>query len=305
MDLIVVGSANYDYLARGPELPSPGESLLGDQLVESAGGKGANQAIAAARLGASVTFVGCIGEDQRGDRVLERLKAEGVDTKHVVRDPSSPTGVALIQTAESGEKQILAVMGANGLLAVGHLPEQAIRSAHGLMVQLEIPLPVVEAAIRIAHQAGVKVILDPAPAEPLSDDLLQQVDILKPNAKEAEVLTGIRVHDRASAREAAAQLLKRGVKSVMVQAGEEGNLLVWKDGESWNPLLPVKTVDATGAGDAMAAALAVCIIEGSSFEEAGRFANAAAALATTALGAQAALPDREEIENLLNSFNAR
>ena len=300
MDLIVVGSANYDYLARGPELPSSRESLQGDQLVESTGGKGANQAIAAARLGAGVTFVGCIGEDQRGDRVLEQLNDEGVDTQYVVRDPSAPTGVALIQTAESGQKQILAVKGANGLLAVTHLPERSIRSARGLIVQLEIPLPVVEKAVNIAYQAGVKVILDPAPAAPLSDELLRQVDIIKPNAKEAEALTGIHVHDRASAREAADQLLKRGVKSVMVQAGEEGNLLVWGEGESWNPLLPVKTVDTTGAGDAMAAALAVCLVEGRPLEEAGPFANAAAALATTALGAQAGLPDRQEVEKLLS-----
>jgi ribokinase len=299
MSLIVVGSVNYDYLARGSKLPAPGESFQGDQLIESAGGKGANQAIAAARLGARVTFVGCVGKDQRGDWVLEKLKAEGVDTQYVVREPSAPTGVALIQIAANGQKQILAIRGANNFLAIKHLPKQVINSAKGLMVQLEVPLPVVEAAVHIAHQAGVKVILDPAPAVPLSDELLRQVDIIKPNAREAEVVSGIRVRDRASARKAADRLIGRGVKAVMVQAGEEGNLLVWKNGESWNPLLPVKTVDATGAGDAMAAALAVCIIEGRVLEEAGPFANAAAALATTALGAQADLPHREDVQKLL------
>jgi ribokinase len=299
MDLVVVGSANYDYLARGVQLPSSGESVQGDQFIESPGGKGVNQAIAAARLGARVAFVGCVGRDQRGDWVLDRLRAEGVDTQYVVREPSAQTGVALIQIAASGQKQILAVRGANAFLAIHHLPKHVISSARGLMVQLEVPLPVVEAIVHIAHQAGIKVILDPAPAVSLSDDLLRQVDMIKPNAQEAQGITGIDVHDKSSARKAADRLLKRGVKAVMVQAGEEGNLLVWKEGESWNPLLPVKTVDATGAGDAMAAALAVCVIEGRPLEEAGPFANAAAAIATTALGAQADLPNRKDIERLL------
>jgi len=299
MDLIVVGSANYDYLARGADLPAPGESLQGDQLVESVGGKGVNQAVAASRLGAQVTFVGCVGKDQRGDCVLDCLRTEGVNTQYVVRDPWAPTGVALIQTANGGEKQIQAVRGANQFLTARHLPAHLIRAARGLMVQLEIPLAVVDAAVGIAHQAGTKVILDPAPAVSLSDHLLQQVDLIKPNSQEAETLTKIHVENQTSARKAAERLLERGAKAAMVQAGGKGNLLVWKDGESWNPLLDVKTVDATGAGDAMAAALAVCVIEGRPLEEAGPFANAAAALATTGLGAQSDLPHREDIEKLL------
>jgi ribokinase len=304
MDLIVVGSANYDYLVKGNELPSPGQSLQGDQFVESPGGKGANQAVAAARLDARVAFAGRIGRDPRGDKVLDRLKSEGVDTQYLVREAAAPTGVALIQVAQSGQKQILAVKGANDDLSVGDLPVRAITEAGALLVQLEVPLPVVESAIRIAYRAGVKVILDPAPAAPLSADTFRQVYLIKPNSKEAEGLTGVAVHDRESARRAAEILLNRGVEAVMVQAGEEGNLLVWKDGESWNPVLPVKTVDATGAGDAMAAALAVCLIEGRSMEETGQFANAAAALATTALGAQSALPHRKEVESLLHKSRA-
>lgn len=299
MSLVVVGSANYDYLAQSARLPGPGESLQGNQFVESPGGKGANQAIAAARLGARVAFVGCVGKDQRGDWIVDRLKEERVDTRYIIRESPEPTGVALIQIAASGQKQIMAVAGANGALAIHHLPALTIRSARGLVVQLEVPLPVVEAAVHIAHQVGVKVILDPSPAVPLSDDLLRQVDMIKPNAKEAEVITGIRVHNQPSARKAAKDLIKRGVKAVMIEAGDEGNLLIWKDGESWNPLLPVKAVDATGAGDAMTAALAVCLVEGRPFEEAGPFANAAAAIATTALGAQADLPYRTDIERLL------
>jgi ribokinase len=302
MDLVVVGSANFDYLAQGDNLPAPGQSVQGDEFIESPGGKGTNQAIAAVRLGIQVAFIGRIGLDQRGEWVLDKLKKEGVDTQHIIRDPSVQTGVALIQVAKNGQKQILAIRGANSRLSIHNLKEPTITAGRALLVQLEIPLPVVEAAVRIAHAAGLKVILDPAPAAPLSDDLLSQVDLIKPNSNEAESLTGVRVHDRASARQAAEKLLGRGVQAVMVQAGKEGNLLVWKGGESWNPVLPVKMVDATGAGDAMAAALAVGLIEDKSYEEIGRFANTAAAFATTSLGAQAALPRRQDIERLLHQF---
>lgn len=229
MDLVVVGSANYDYLAKGGQLPGPGQSTQGDQFVESPGGKGANQAVAAARLGASVAFTGCIGQDQRGDWVLDRLRMEGVDTQNLIRDSSAPTGVALIQVDQSGQKQIQAVMGANGHLSTHHLPEQIITAARGLVVQLEIPLPVVESAIRIAHQAGVKVILDPAPPATLPGVVFRQVDIIKPNSKEAGALTGIQVHDRATARKAADLLLGRGVQAVMIQAGKK--VICWSGKE--------------------------------------------------------------------------
>lgn len=300
--LVVVGGANYDYLVLGQELPTPGETIHGDQFFESPGGKGANQAVAAARLGVKVAFVACLGDDERGDKLLARLNEEGVDTQHLVRNPHAATGVALVHVNQKGQKQILAFPGANSRLEVSHLPERVITSARALLVQLEVPLSVVETAIWMAHEAGVKVILDPAPPAPLSNELLSQVDLLKPDAKEAEALTGVQVEDRSSARRAADQLLQRGVGAVMIEAGGEGNLLAWKDGESWNPLLPVETVDTTGAGDAMAAALAVSLVQGQSLEDAGRFANAAAAYATTAFGAQAALPRRGDIESLLRRY---
>ncbi len=248
-----------------------------------------------------MAIVGCAGVDWRAERALSSLKQAGVDTQFIVRDASTPTGVALIQVNQKGSKQIVAVSGANKNLQVSHLPEKVIASAGGLLTQLESPVPVVEAAIRMARQAGVKVVLDPAPAVPLSDDLLRQVDMIKPDAAEAETLTGIPVHDRASARKAAEQLLARGAGAVAVQAGDEGNLLAWKGGESWNPVLPVEVVDTTGAGDAMAAALAVGLVEGWPLEEIGPFANAAAALATTALGGQGDLPHRKDVEKLLES----
>jgi ribokinase len=187
----------------------------------------------------------------------------------------------------------------------GRTATPAINSARVVLIQLEIPLESVLTAARLADQAGAKVILDPAPPVPVPDELLLLVDVLKPNSSEAEVLTDIHVQDRASARQAAQQLLERGVGAVAIQAGEEGDLLVWRDGEQWLPRLPVKSVDATGAGDAFAAALAVALSEGRSLAEAGSFASAAAALKTTKLGAQAGLPRRESVLALLAKNNTK
>lgn len=304
-DVLVVGGANIDYLARGPELPGPEKPIQGDQFRESPGGKGANQAVGAARLGARVAFVGCLGQDARGDWILARFADEQVDTRYVLRDPTELTGVVLIQVDQQGQKQTLAVLGANRRLKASDLPQNAIASTRVLLVQLEIPLAVVEAAIHQAHSAGVTVVLDPAPAQPLPDEILRQVDVIKPDAGEAQVLTGISVHDRDTAREAARQLLARGVGAVAVEAGQAGNLLVWKGEESWSPLLPVKTVDTTGAGDAYAAALAVCLARGRSLEETGPFANAAAAFATTRLGGQADLPYWKDVEQLLRKMDMK
>jgi ribokinase len=301
-DVVVVGGANTDYLVRGPRLPRAGETVVGDVFQPAPGGKGANQAVAAARLGARVAFVARLGLDDRGDEVLGRLAAEGVDARQVTRDADAPTGVALIMVGEGGEKQMLTAPGANRHLAVADLraAERTIAAARVVLVQLEAPLDAVGAALRLGRDAGARVVLDPAPAPPtpLPDELLRLVDVIKPNAGEARALTGVSVGDRRSAREAAERLLERGVRAAAVQAGDEGNLLVSHDGEYWLPKIPVASVDATGAGDAFAAAIAVMLAEGRSLEEAGRFANAAA-LTTTALGAQAALPRRENVLALL------
>lgn len=300
-DVVVVGGANYDYLARGSHLPRPGNTVQGETFQEAPGGKGANQAVAAARLGARVAFVARIGTDRRGDRIMERLAAEGVNTTHVIRDPDAPTGVALVQVSEQGEKQILVAPGANRRLTVAEIEQAAptVEAARVLLTQLEVPLESVNAAVRLGHRAQAQILLDPAPPTNLPDDFLRMVDVVKPNAGEAESLTGVRVQDRNSARRAAQQLLDRGLKAVAIQAGDEGDVLVWREGERWLPRLPVESVDATGAGDAFAAALAVALAEGHSLAEAGVFANAAAALTTIRLGAQAALPRRQEVEALL------
>ena len=300
-DVVVVGSANTDFLIRGPKLPGPGETATGEEFHEGAGGKGANQAVAAARLGARTALVARVGRDRRGDELLRGLTAEGVDLRQVARDPDAPTGAAVIMVDRQGEKTILIAPGANGRLGVADVDAAAgmIQAARVVLCQLEVPVDAVLAAARLARAAGARVVLDPAPARPLPDELLRLLDVIRPNAGEAETLTGVKVRDRKSARQAADVLLGRGVGAVAVQAGDEGNLLVWPGGECWMPKIPVKSVDATGAGDALAGGLAVMLAEGRPLEEAGPFANAAAALKTTAVGAQAGLPRRDAVLRLL------
>jgi ribokinase len=301
-DVVVVGKANIDYLVRGPRLPTPGQSLSGDEFQEAAGGKGANQAVGVARLGARVALVARIGQDPRGDAVLAKLREEGVETRFITRDPQAPTGVALCQVGASGEKQILSASGANAMLTASCVRQaaQAFTSARVVLCQLGVPLDAVWEAVRQAKSVRALVMLDPGPPAPVSDDLIAQLDVIRPNASEARMLTGIAVGDRTSAREAALELLRRGAKAAAVQAGEQGDLLLWREREVWLPRLEVKRVDATGAGDAFASALAVCLVEGKPLEEAGRFASAAAALSTTMLGAQASLPRRSAVLELLS-----
>ena len=300
-DVVVVGKANIDYLVRGPHLPGPGQSVNGDAFQEAVGGKGANQAVAAARLGARVALVARVGRDSRGDVVLATLHDENVDTRFVTRDPDEPTGVALCQVGASGEKQILSANGANASLTAAWVREAApaLTSARVVLCQLGVPLEAVEEAVRIARSVRVLVMLDPGPPAPLPNGLLAQLDVIRPNASEAQILTGIRVRDRNGAREAARDLLRRGVKTAVVQAGDDGDMALSRDRELWLPRFEVKRVDATGAGDAFASALAVCLAQGKPLEEAGPFASAAAALATTHLGAQASLPMREAVLQLL------
>jgi ribokinase len=299
-DVVVVGSANTDYTIRGRELPKPGETARGEQFLIGQGGKGANQAVAAARLQARVSFIGRIGRDDRGEMMLNQLQTEGVDTQYLVRDDQAATGAAVIQVAHSGEKQIFTAANANANLSIKDIRRaEAIRQTRILVAQLEVPLETVLEAARLSHQAGAKIILDPAPPREIPDELLRLLYVIKPNSSEAEKLTGIKVKERASARQAADKLLARGVTAVAIQAGDEGNLLVWGDGETWLPKIPVKSVDATGAGDAFTAGLAVALGEGQSWQEAGRFANAAAALKTTKMGAQDGLPDRQAVLDLI------
>ena len=305
-DVVVVGKANIDYLVRGPRLPAPGQSVNGNAFQEAVGGKGANQAVAAARLGARVALIARVGRDARGDAVLAKLHDEAVDTRFVSRDPEEPTGIALCQVGASGEKQILSCAGANARLTAACVREAAavLSSARVVLCQLGVPLEAVEEAVRLARSARALVMLDPGPPSPIPNALMAQVDVIRPNTSEAQMLTGIRVRDRASAREAARDLLRRGVKTAAVQAAEHGDVLVSRDRDLWLPRFQVNRIDATGAGDAFASAFAVCLAEGRPLEESGPFASAAAALATTVLGAQASMPRRDAVLRLLSQVSA-
>jgi ribokinase len=298
-DVLVVGGANFDYLIRAPSLPRPGETIAGDALHEAPGGKGANQAIAAARLGARTAFVGRVGDDERGRHVLARLAEERVAIEHCVVDPDAPTGVALIAVGERGEKAIITAPGANHRLAPADLERAAPRfAAKVVLLQLEPGLAMTLAAARRARAAGALVVLDAAPPVPGADELLATVDVVRANASEAAVLTGRRVDDD-TAREAAFEL-RRPNRGAAFVATSRGDLLIFGDGEeAWFPRQHVPVVDTTGAGDAFAAGIAVGLAENRSLTEAGWLGCAAAALKTTRVGAQAGLPHREAVDRFL------
>lgn len=306
-DVVVLGGANIDYLVRGEALPKPGETINGFEFLKAGGGKGANQAVAAARLGARVAFIGRVGRDESGDELLDLLRAEKIDVQFVTRDSKAFTGVALVMIDCSAEKQIMVAPGANHRLSPRevHRAKKLISGAQVLLTQFEIPMDSVLEAARIAGESGVPLVIDPAPARPVPHELIHRAAIIRPNSAEAEAITGIKVSDLASARRAADRLLEMGVGAVATQAGDQGDLLVWNSDEQLFPRLRVKAVDATGAGDAFAAGLAVALSEKRSLVEAGAFANAAAALATTKFGAQPAMPRRQDVLRLMRRSNHR
>lgn len=304
LDVLVVGGANYDVLIKGPALPAPGETVVGRELHEAPGGKGANQAVAAARLGARTAFVGRVGNDDRGRRVLRKVAEEGVAVEHCVVDREAPTGVALIAVDDRGEKQIVTAPGANLRLAPSDLERAAALFAGTkvVLLQLESGLATMLAAARRARAAGALVVLDAAPPVPDAGELLAIVDVVRANGAEARLLTGIQVRDIDSAREAALALRRPGNGAACVATGD-GDLMVFGDGgESWFPRQRVHAVDATGAGDAFAAALAVSLAEGRSLVDAGWLGCAAAAIKTTRVGAQAGLPRRAEVDQLVTEI---
>ncbi len=299
--IVVVGSYNTDLMARTPRMPQPGETILGGPFHVGPGGKGANQAVAAARLGVAVQLVASLGEDSFGDQAQQNLVREGIDTSHVLRTGRTHTGAALIFVDAQGENMIVVAPGANDLLSPEHVEgaRDAIRAADVLLVQLEVPMPTVERACLLAREAGVRVLLNPAPGRALDAGLLQTVDVLIPNETEAEIISGIPVSDRASAEAAGRELLQRGVGAVVMTLGAEGALVVTDDGVTHVPARPVKAVDTTGAGDAFCGALAVGLAEGQSLHTAVAFAGAAAAVKVTRLGTAPAMPRRPEVEALL------
>jgi ribokinase len=304
--IVVVGSSNTDMVIQLDRIPRPGETVLGGEFVMAAGGKGANQAVAAARAGGDVTLVARLGRDFLGDNALAGFRKDHIRVDHVVRDKASPSGVALIFVAGDGENSIAVASGANGRLGPADVRKarQEIASASVLLMQLETPLKTVSAAAHIAAKAHVPVILNPAPASPLPDELLRLVSILTPNESEAELLTGIPVADVASAELAADGLRARGVKTVIVTLGARGAFVASGEFRGQVPGFKAKAVDTTAAGDVFNGALAVALASKKPLPAAVRFANAAAAISVTRLGAQPSAPRRAEIDKLMGLSGA-
>jgi ribokinase len=299
--IVVIGSSNTDMIIRLDHIPKPGETILGDQFLIVGGGKGANQAIAAARAGGNITFVARVGQDMFGEKAVAGFVQDGINVEHVTRDPSAPSGVALIFVAKDGENSIAVAPGSNGRLSPGEVKkaERAIAGAGAVLTQLETPLETVQAAAELAARSRIPFILNPAPARPLPDALLKLVSILTPNETETELLTGITVTDEASATRAAKKLREKNVKTVIITMGARGSFVVADAIAQLVPSFKVKPVDTTGAGDIFNGALTVALGEGKPLLEAVRFANAAAAISVTRLGAQPSAPTRQEIEKLL------
>ena len=293
--IVVVGSLNMDLVVRAPRHPQPGETLLGSEFHTFPGGKGANQAVAAARLGGQVKMIGRVGADAFGKSLIQTLTNDGVDTSQV-KQLGVATGVALITVDEAGQNTIVVVPGANGELSPPDLltAESVFEGASVVVMQLEIPLLTVMYAADLAHRHGARVVLNPAPAQQLGATLLKQVDVLIPNQPEAALLTGA-----ASASESAKRLLASGVCSVIVTMGDDGVLVVENEIETHLSAHRVNVVDTTAAGDAFVGAFAVALAEGCSTREAAAWGNAAGALAVTRAGAQPSLPARDELERLL------
>ena len=298
--IVIVGSSNTDMVVATSRLPLPGETVLGRDFVMAAGGKGANQAVAATRLGGDVAFVARLGQDLFGDEAVANFKKEGIDAGCIVRDPQAPSGVALIMVGPEGQNIIAVALGANGYLTVEDVrkAQDLIADARVVLLQLEIPLPTVAEAIRLARAAKCLIVLNPAPAQPLSPDLLRQVDILTPNESEAMSLTGCQTPEMA-----ADELLRQGVGTVIVTLGAEG-VLVGVEGKPFERLhgFQVHAVDTTAAGDAFNGGLAVALARGELLQAAVRYAQAVAALSVTKRGAQPSLPTGGEVQRFLESM---
>jgi ribokinase len=297
--ICVVGSANVDLTFRAPRLPRPGETLSGRDFHLGFGGKGANQAVMARRLGADVRFVARLGNDAFGQESLAHFRSEGLDTTCVCIDPERSTGVAAIIVDDAAQNCILVVAGANAALSPRDVHEAApaIRSAHFLLGQLEVPMETTLTAFHEARSANVRTILNPAPAQAFPAELLQLTDLCVPNETEIETLTGGSAHNLDDAAAAADILRRRGARSVLVTLGLRGCIVLHNDQIVAIPAIAVTAVDPTGAGDAFIGSLAVFWAEGSSLPEAARRANAVAALTVTRRGAQTAFPFRAEAES--------
>lgn len=295
--ITVIGSSNTDMVIKSYKLPTPGETIIGGDFLMNPGGKGANQAVAAARLGGDTTFITKTGNDIFGKQAVQTFEKEGIHTEFISTDPNNPSGVALIMVDDQGENCISVALGSNGTLNsqdIDHASAQ-IKSSELVLMQLEIPLSTVEYAASIASKAGVKVVLNPAPAQELSDKLLKSLFLITPNETEAEMLSGIKVIDEVSAIQAAKIIKKKGVQNVIITMGASGAFLSTDEGGLLIPAPKVKAIDTTAAGDTFNGALVVALAEQKGFTEAIQFAIQAASISVTKLGAQASVPYRKDI----------
>lgn len=299
--IVVVGSCNTDLVIRTSVFPKPGETVMGDDFNIFAGGKGANQAVAASRLGAEVVFVTRVGEDSFGQEAIRGFQKEGMPTDFVFRDASLPSGVATITLNEQGQNSIIVAPGANNALSKDNIQKvkETLAGAALLLVQLEVPLPTVVHAIDLASSLNKPVILNPAPACELPQELYAKIDVITPNETEAMMLTGIEVVDESTASQAADKFLGWGVKHVVITMGEKG--VYYKDAKESYRVAAVKTnvVDTTAAGDTFNGGLAVGLAAGESWPKALHFANIAASIGVSRLGAQASIPFKEEVSKML------
>jgi ribokinase len=302
-DILVVGSLNMDLIVRTPRLPAPGETILGTQFSTAPGGKGANQAVAAAKLGAPVKMIGRVGADDFGKALRSHLNAVGVDTQYVTQDTEAATGIASIWVDDKGQNSIIVAPGANARVARADIDAAAVafRDARIVVAQLEIPLETVQYAFQLARKNNCLTILNPAPAQPLSRKILEQCDVVIPNEMETAQLTGMDAHDLESAQNAANVLKQMGARRVLVTLGDKGALFLDGDAPA-QPIAPfrVQAVDTTAAGDAFVGALAAALARDKDWTTSLREASAAGALAATKLGAQPSLPTRAELDAFLS-----
>ncbi|HKZ78569.1 MAG TPA: ribokinase [Pyrinomonadaceae bacterium] len=300
--IVVVGSSNTDMIIKMQRIPKPGETIIGGEFLMAAGGKGANQAVAAARSGGQVTFIARVGNDLFGEQAIKGFADDGINVDCIIKDASAPSGVALIFVGSDGENSIAVASGANAKLSVEDIERtrDIISSARVLLIQLESPLETVKAAVQLAGPETI-VILNPAPAQPLDDEILRRVSILTPNESEAELLTGVTIQNEAGAATAATALLASGVETALITLGSQGTYVAGREFCGIVPGFSVTPVDTTAAGDVFNGALAVALAEKKPLREAVRFANAAGALSVTKLGAQPSTPWRREIEAILST----
>ena len=303
--VVVVGSFNMDLVVKAGRRPRKGETLMGEEFGMFIGGKGSNQAIAAARLGADVTMIGRLGTDLFGDTLMAAHAEEGIHTDYVSRDTEVGTGIASILIDPDGDNSIVIVPQANMRLSVEDIERasESIAAADVLLLQLEVPIAASQRAAEIAKSNGATVVLNPAPAQELPDDFLAQVDILTPNAVETESLSGVKVSTSADAERAAKVLLNKGLSAVILTLGERGALLLTSDLTQQVPAYAVEVVDTTAAGDAFCGGLATGLARGETFVDAVAFANAVGALAVTVLGAAPSMPTAAQVEAFRGGHN--